>query len=25
MVPKAKAYSIEEQLKWYDLPAELSA
>ena len=24
-VPKAKAYSIEEQLKWYDLPAELSA
>ncbi|MDP4771722.1 MAG: 4Fe-4S binding protein, partial [Limnohabitans sp.] len=20
MVPKAKAYSIEEQLKWYDLP-----
>jgi benzoyl-CoA 2,3-dioxygenase component A len=25
MVPKVKAYSIEEQLKWYDLPAELSA
>jgi benzoyl-CoA 2,3-dioxygenase component A len=25
MVPKAQAYSIEEQLKWYDLPAELSA
>jgi benzoyl-CoA 2,3-dioxygenase component A len=25
MVPKARAYSIEEQLKWYDLPAELSA
>jgi benzoyl-CoA 2,3-dioxygenase component A len=25
MMPKAKAYSIEEQLKWYDLPAELSA
>ena len=25
MVPKAKAYSIEEQLKWDELPAELSA
>ena len=25
MVPKAQAYSIEEQLKWYELPAELSA
>ena len=25
MVPKTQAYSIEEQLKWYDLPAELSA
>jgi len=25
MVPKAMAYSIEEQLKWYELPAELSA
>lgn len=25
MVPKARAYGIEEQLKWYDLPAELSA
>jgi benzoyl-CoA 2,3-dioxygenase component A len=24
MMPKAKAYSIEEQLKWYDLPAEIS-
>jgi len=24
MVPKAKAYSIEEQLKWDELPAELS-
>ena len=25
MMPKAKAYSIEEQLKWDELPAELSA
>ena len=25
MVPKAKAYSIEEQLQWDELPAELSA
>jgi len=25
MMPKAKAYSIEEQLKWDDLPGELSA
>jgi benzoyl-CoA 2,3-dioxygenase component A len=25
MVPKAQAYSIEEQLKWDELPAELSA
>ena len=25
MVPKAKAYSIEEQLTWYELPTELSA
>ena len=25
MVPKVKAYSIEEQLKWDELPAELSA
>ena len=25
MVPKAMAYSIEDQLKWYELPAELSA
>ena len=25
MVPKAQAYSIEEQLTWYELPAELSA
>jgi benzoyl-CoA 2,3-dioxygenase component A len=25
MMPKAKAYSIEEQLKWDVLPAELSA
>jgi benzoyl-CoA 2,3-dioxygenase component A len=24
MVPKAKAYSIEEQLTWFELPAELS-
>ena len=24
MVPKAKTYSIEEQLTWYELPAELS-
>ena len=24
MMPKARAYSIEEQLKWDDLPAELS-
>ncbi|PUE13017.1 benzoyl-CoA 2,3-epoxidase subunit BoxA [Limnohabitans sp. T6-20] len=25
MMPKARAYSIEEQLKWDELPAELSA
>ena len=25
MMPKSKAYSIEEQLKWDDLPGELSA
>jgi benzoyl-CoA 2,3-dioxygenase component A len=25
MMPKVKAYSIEEQLKWDELPAELSA
>ena len=25
MMPKARAYSIEEQLKWDDLPAELSS
>ena len=25
MMPKAKAYSIEEQLKWDELPGELSA
>lgn len=25
MMPKAKAYSIEEQLKWDELPAEISA
>ncbi|MDI9234792.1 benzoyl-CoA 2,3-epoxidase subunit BoxA [Limnohabitans lacus] len=25
MMPKSKAYSIEEQLKWDELPAELSA
>jgi benzoyl-CoA 2,3-dioxygenase component A len=25
IVPKSQVYSIEEQLQWYDLPAELSA
>ena len=24
LVPKAEAYSIEEQLKWHELPAEIS-